>query len=168
MEKSPPNITKTRFLQKLFPNSKFILILRHPLAVSYATQKWSKTSIKSLLEHSILAYEILFKDLEFIDSAYILRYEEFVRDPQAMIEDIYSYLGLDPIRITRDVRINVNNQYFARWGKDRKNILHRILNRVSPELEDRANQFGYSINNYNELAPVPWLGSHTQSIKIGI
>lgn len=49
IEKSPPNIIRTRFLQKLFPRSKFIVILRHPLAVSYATKKWSRTSIASLL-----------------------------------------------------------------------------------------------------------------------
>jgi hypothetical protein len=58
IEKSPPNLIRTRFLQKLFPSSKFVVILRHPLPVSYATQKWSRTSIKSLIEHTLLGYEI--------------------------------------------------------------------------------------------------------------
>ena len=57
IEKSPPNLIRTRFLQKLFPNASFIILLRHPLAVSYATQKWSKTSIPSLIEHSLRCYE---------------------------------------------------------------------------------------------------------------
>ena len=57
IEKSPPNLIRTRFLQKLYPNSKFIVILRHPLAISYATEKWSKTSISSLLDHTLRAYE---------------------------------------------------------------------------------------------------------------
>ncbi len=39
IEKSPPNLLRTRFLQKLFPNSWFIAILRHPIAVAYATRK---------------------------------------------------------------------------------------------------------------------------------
>ena len=38
IEKSPPNLIRTQFLQKLYPNSKFVVILRHPLAVVYATQ----------------------------------------------------------------------------------------------------------------------------------
>ena len=37
VEKSPPNIIRSRFLQKLFPGSKFIFILRHPLAASLLT-----------------------------------------------------------------------------------------------------------------------------------
>jgi len=49
LEKSPPNLVRTRFLQKLFPNSVFLIIFRHPVAVAYATKKWARTSIKSLL-----------------------------------------------------------------------------------------------------------------------
>lgn len=40
LEKSPPNVVRTRFLQALFPGSKFILITRHPIAASLATVKW--------------------------------------------------------------------------------------------------------------------------------
>ncbi len=40
LEKSPPNLIQTRFLQALFPNSYFIIIVRHPIATSLATLKW--------------------------------------------------------------------------------------------------------------------------------
>lgn len=40
LEKSPPNIVRTRFLQSMFPQSHFIVILRHPIAASMATLKW--------------------------------------------------------------------------------------------------------------------------------
>jgi adenylate kinase family enzyme len=53
VEKSPPNIIPSRFLQALFPQSKFVFTLRHPLVVSYATQKWAKTSIKALMNHTL-------------------------------------------------------------------------------------------------------------------
>src|SRR2546421_6400768 len=49
LEKSPPNLVRTRFLQALFRESSFITILRHPIAVAYATQKWCNTSISSLV-----------------------------------------------------------------------------------------------------------------------
>lgn len=165
IEKSPPNIVRTRFLQKLYPNSKFIVILRHPLAVSYATQKWSKTSIQSLLEHSILAYEIFLKDMKALDSVYVLRYEEFVLQPQKVIEEIFSYLGLNPVKISHHIRSNVNEKYFSMWEKDQKKLLNRMFSQVSPALEDRANQFGYSINHYNDLAPLPWLGAHYNTVN---
>lgn len=162
IEKSPPNLIRTRFLQKLYPNCKFIVILRHPLAVSYATQKWCETSINSLLEHSILAYELFLKDMKHLSSVYVLRYEEFILDPQKEIENIFSYLEISPININHVVRSNVNDAYFSMWENDRKKILYRIFNGVSQVLEHRSNKFGYSINNYKDLLPLPWSGAHNQ------
>ncbi|HUF08257.1 MAG TPA: sulfotransferase [Rhodothermales bacterium] len=40
LEKSPPNLVMTRFLQELFPNSFFLVMVRHPIPVSLATIKW--------------------------------------------------------------------------------------------------------------------------------
>ncbi len=150
IEKSPPNIVRTRFLQKLFPGSKFIIILRHPLAIAYATKKWKKlSSIRSLVDHSLLAYEILFKDLEYLNSVYILKYEDFVQEPQEQIDRIYEYLDLEPKQITHVIRSNVNEKYFNMWEKDKIRIMRRIFGILPDEYEIRANKFGYSINNYN-------------------
>ena len=115
VEKSPPNLIRTRFLQKLFPGSKFICILRHPLAVSYATQKWAKTSIKSLIEHTLLGYEILAKDLNHLANAYVLRYEDFVVKPQEEIANVYNFLELKDSKIQHNVKQCVNKKYFCRW-----------------------------------------------------
>lgn len=57
LEKSPPNLVRTRFLQKLFPNSFFIIVLRHPIAVYYATKRWCKNPLHSLVEHLLRCYE---------------------------------------------------------------------------------------------------------------
>lgn len=166
IEKSPPNIVRTRFLQEMFTKSRFIVILRHPLAVSYATRKWrKKTPFLSLLEHTLLAYEIFFKDMEALRSVYILRYEEFVLEPQKFIDNIFSYLGLVSIKVNHDVRSNVNEKYFLMWENDRKKLVNRIFNRLPPDFETRANKCGYSINNYNSLVPVSWLGAHNNAVN---
>ncbi len=162
IEKSPPNIIRTRFLQKLYPHCKFIVILRHPLAVSYATQKWSNTSINSLLEHSILAYEIFLKDMKHLSSVYVLRYEEFVLDPKKTIENIFSYLEINPVNVNHAVHSNVNDRYFSMWEKDRKKILNRVFDSAAKKFEHRSNKFGYSLNNCSELLPLPWSGMHNQ------
>ena len=59
LEKSPPNLIRLRFLQKLFPSSKLVVVLRHPVAVAYATQKWAKTSITSLIDHTLRGMRFL-------------------------------------------------------------------------------------------------------------
>ncbi len=159
VEKSPPNIVRARFLQKLFPGSKFIFILRHPLAVSYATRKWSHTSIHSLLEHYHLAYEIMQRDIQALGSAYILRYEELVAEPQEVINEIFGYLKLEHIKINHSVKRGINNQYFEMWERDRQNSTEQNLNELLQELENRANRFGYIISDYSRLLPVSWKGS---------
>ncbi len=42
VEKSPPNLMKSRFLQAMFPNSWFVMLIRHPIAVAHATEKWTR------------------------------------------------------------------------------------------------------------------------------
>ncbi len=164
IEKSPPNIIRTRFLKKLYPNCKFVVILRHPIAVAYATMKWSKTSISSLLEHTVLAYEIFLKDMPYLDdSVYVVRYEEFVLMPQKVINDIYHFIGLNAIDIRHSIHSDVNNKYFSMWETDRKKLFSRISNGVTSDFEARANKCGYSIKNYNDLAPVTWLASRNKS-----
>ena len=160
IEKSPPNLIRTRFLQKLFPNSKFVCILRHPLAVSYATQKWSKTSIESLIEHTLLGYEILMKDIDYLSNAYVIRYEEFTNRPQREIDKIYDFLGLKSLPIQNNVRSNINEKYFAMWDHERKNLQPRDPLPVDEQLEKRTNTLGYSIANYRALLPSLLLGAH--------
>ncbi len=160
IEKSPPNTIRTRFFQKLYPDSKFIVILRHPLAVTYATKKWSRTSIAQLLGHAFLAYAILFEDLKHIESFYILRYEDFVHEPQQTIDSIFEYLELDPVKVTHAIRQDVNDKYFAMWDADRRNLFKRLFRGIPGDSEAKANRFGYSIEDPLRLLPVPWLGAN--------
>src|ERR671935_179621 len=52
LEKSPPNLLKTRFLQALFPGARFVVILRHPIPVALATARWRETRrLHRLIEH---------------------------------------------------------------------------------------------------------------------
>jgi hypothetical protein len=163
IEKSPPNIVRTRFIQKLYPSSTFIAILRHPLAVCYATKKWSKTSIASLLDHTLLAYEVFRKDMPALERVYVLRYEELVLEPQKTLDDIFSYLGLAPIKLNRPVRADLNRKYFAKWEADQKRLFRFDLRKLPERFEERAKAFGYSLVDAERLSPLPWLGARHQA-----
>lgn len=103
LEKSPPNLVRTRFLQKIFPTSRFIVILRHLLAVSYATQKWSNTNIKALIEHCLLCYERFHQDVPFLNKVYILRYEDFIANPHRHIQTLLDWIKLEPFEIQKQI-----------------------------------------------------------------
>ena len=154
VEKSPPNIVRTRFLQALFPGSRFLVILRHPLAVAYATRKWSHTSIRSLLEHTLAAYERFDADRPQLDHCRTIRYENFVRNPQETLDDLFRWLELPTMGTgNREIRTEINEKYFAAWERERRRPHNRLLWRWQKELEPRLNRFGYSLLEPERLLP---------------
>lgn len=149
LEKSPPNITKTRFLQKIFPNSYFILIQRHPIAVSYATKKWSHTSIEALLSHWLVCHNIFLNDKKFLKNAHIVKYENLVKNPSREMNDIYSFTGLKSIDNTKlhyiNIQKNINEKYFTIWRKEYKSIsLYKKMKYKF--INYKLKSFGYSLN----------------------
>jgi len=160
IEKSPPNLVRTRFFQKLFPNSKFIVILRHPLAVSFATQKWSKTSIESLMEHTLIGYETFIKDMKYLHNVYVLRYEDFISHPQNEINKIFNFLNLESLQVQHKVVNNVNDKYFIMWEKNKRRQSNNLSYPFEEGLEKRLNKLGYSISDYRHLLPCKLLGAH--------
>lgn len=170
IEKSPPNLVRTRFLQQIFPKSMFIIILRHPVAVAYATKKWSKTDIPSLIEHSLRCYERFREDMPALIKVYVLRYEEFVLEPNRHIQALFRWIGVEPFGFQHEVQPNINDRYFALWNSERRSLSKRlfgdfaVLFRKFKKFEKRANTFGYSINTPEDLLPVSWLGPHDNSL----
>ncbi|MGI9658146.1 MAG: sulfotransferase family protein [Gaiellaceae bacterium] len=147
IEKSPPNLLRFRFLQAVFPGAHLVAMLRHPLAVAYATQKWSKTSIPSLLEHWLIAYERFRRDTPLLKHVLEVRYEDLVADANATVGSLETAIGLSPRAASDSIEPGSNARYFARWraesGRALTGLRHR---RAARRLEDRANAFGYSLS----------------------
>ena len=148
LEKSPPNLIRTRFLQGLFPNSYFIILIRHPIPVSYATKKWSKSRFYSLMNHWIAAHEIFDDDAKYLNRLLVLRYEDFVRTPESILNHIYGFLGLDSHPCSESIRKDLDSGYFARWENLRRNAflnLRRLF--LIWRYEDKVRNFGYSLRD---------------------
>ncbi len=146
LEKSPPNLISARFLQALFPRSRFVMVWRHPVAVAYATKKWSRTSLRSLLEHWLVCHETFLADRELLRDVLVVKYEHFVADPDAQLRAIYRFLELDPHPTSLAVEPDVNRAYFERWrrlGNWWPGKLYREA--LARRYEERVNRFGYSL-----------------------
>jgi Sulfotransferase family len=156
VEKSPPNLLKLRFLQALFPEATFVVIMRHPIAVSFATQKWSKTSVESLLEHWLTCHEILLEDAPHIRRLMLVRYEDFVTDPAGIVGRIQQALGLAPSDAAPVARTGINDSYFGRWRARLQPWRGREHRELARRFEGRANRFGYSlIEPERDAQPAP-------------
>jgi hypothetical protein len=148
VEKSPPNLVRTRFLRAMFPGARFVVVMRHPVAVAGATQKWSKTPLTSLVHHWVVCHETMRADIEGFDDVTELRYEDFVLDPDGAMARIHQHLGLSHVPATEPVRREINAKYFAAWKARRAYDPFGIDRRIAERrFEERARPFGYSLTN---------------------
>ena len=78
----------------------------------------------------------------------VLKYEEFVVEPQATLNKIYEFLGVKSVPFTREVRPNVNDKYFSKWEDMQNGTLTRFYTPyIMQKFERRVNQYGYSLKN---------------------
>jgi len=148
LEKSPPNILWTRFLQAVFQNSYFVIIERHPVAVSLATEKWSPTGMVSLVEHWLVAHETFEKDRPHLRRVMTVKYETLISQPYPTLSIIYKFLGLDPHPTTFEATSEHNKKYFAQWRELAQNpetsaSIAECISRFEP----RVRAFGYSLQD---------------------
>lgn len=151
LEKSPPNLVRTRFLQEVFPNSKFITIIRHPIAVSYATKKWTNDFfLEKLLKHWIIAHKIYMEDRKYLKNELCISYEDFEESIDQTLSKINSFLGIE---IKNDHNfVNQNEFYFDLWNlKAYKGFkkFGKLLEKkyLINKYESTINEFGYSLKN---------------------
>ena len=147
VEKTPSNLLMTRFLQAAFPNSYFVVIKRHPVAVSLATQRWCLTPLHRLFEHWMLCHEIFDQDKAFLRHVYELTYENFVSDPQKHLKQIADFIGIDFVGAPEQrVDKRCNAKYLDRWAQMLSSSpLSAYYFRLARMYEDGFAAHGYSV-----------------------
>jgi hypothetical protein len=167
LEKSPPNLIRTRFLQAMFPDSYFVVLLRHPIPVTLATQPWGGDPVHRLVEHWLRAHELFVEDVPRLARVHVLRYEDLVADPDSTLGRVFAFLGLDdpsPGRPSaegvnvdnfladRTLRTGVNDKYFAEWERRRRPLARRLYyEAVAWRYERPVRAFGYSLREPRAL-----------------
>jgi hypothetical protein len=123
------------------------VIMRHPIEVSYATQKWSETSLESLLDHWLVCHEIFLEDAPHIRKLMLVRYEDFVSEPAGVVGRVQERLGLSPSGAAFKARSGINDDYFKRWTARLKPRQRRQHTELAERFEERTNRFGYSLTD---------------------
>jgi hypothetical protein len=146
LEKSPPNLIRTRFLQKMFPSSFFLILLRHPIAVSLATQRWCQSDLGQLLQHWVFCHQLFDVDRPHLRRVKVVYYEDLIADSDRVLAEVFSFIGLPALRCTAEVKQNANQKYLVRWqeisGSDCGSIhKEELIARYEPDILP----FGYSL-----------------------
>ena len=110
LSKNPPHTGRVRELVKMFPNAKFIYLMRNPYTVFESTRSFFTNTIQPLklqdigneqLEENILSiyaklYHKYESDKQFIPEGNLreVKFEDFEADAMGMTEDIYKSLSI--------------------------------------------------------------------------
>ena len=144
LEKSPPNLIRSRFLRQMLPNTTFVFIVRHPVAVSLATEKWTSNTIIERLLHWLTAHSIMLNDIDSADDCLVFRYEDFVHDPGKVLDLVCDTVGINRFVASRKVE-DRNRDYLLDWQRrygSEIETLQAVLPRTNPVLE----RFGYTLS----------------------
>jgi len=159
LEKSPPSLIRTRFFQAMFPNSSFIVITRHPVAVSLATRKWCDSSLRSLMEHWLRCHDLFAEDRKHLQRVLVLRYEDIIRSTQSQLDHVCNFIGVVP-HSPPLLNPSGNENYFAAWrnlSSDRRT--YEECRQVTAQYEMKARQYGYSLADCAASLPAPAFGN---------
>lgn len=145
LEKSPPNLIRSRFFRSMLPNSSFVFIVRHPVAVSLATEKWTSRSIIERLLHWHTAHAIMLNDIRSLENSLVIRYEDFINTPLKYLDDICQMMSIPGFAPEEQIE-NHNSKYFSQWQKHYTSELS-TLQAIMPASCVTLDHFGYTLDN---------------------
>jgi len=159
LEKSPGNLIMGRFLQTMFPGSALVLVMRHPVVVALAMQKWNpvlvagngrrRVSLPGLVEHWLQAHEHLRADAAQLDRLHVLRYEDLIDDPATRVADLADLLDLASPVDTSDLRRGRSDRYAREWEAMRTGApwKRRARRLIEERYGDRLARYGYDVGD---------------------
>ncbi len=161
VEKSPPNIIMGRFLQACFPGSAFVVVVRHPVTVALSNKKWRRfasanprkfETLSGLVDHWMVAHEILADDLGHLNRALVVHYENLVRRPEVELGRVGRFLGLDSPLPTSSLSAAHGSAYAEWWAALTSPVRpggwqRRLIER---RYGDRMQSFGYRPDDLSE------------------
>ena len=161
VEKSPPNLLMTRMLQGLYPGSRFVVIVRHPVVVALSTHKWVRQRrLTTPFEHWFVAHDLFAADAPHLEHLHVVKYEDLLARPRQELDAIGTFLGLEGQVPADGLESGRSSSYAARWealAHDR--VPWRRLERAAlvRKFSERALAYGYDLEDLDAVGPWPAL-----------
>ncbi len=160
LSKNPPHTGRVKELLKMFPDAKFIYIMRNPYTVFESTRSFFSTTIKPLqlqnlseeeLEENILTiYEKLYhkyeEDKKLIPEGNLIeiKFEDYETDALAQTELIYKKLAIEG---WEEARGDIEKYISKKKGhkKTKYNFNERTVQLVEKRWDFALKQWGYKL-----------------------
>jgi hypothetical protein len=164
VEKSPPNLVMTRFLQALYPQAYFVVIVRHPVVVALSTEKWLHgRSLRTPMANWFAAHDTFAADSTRLGRLHVVKYESLVADPQAELDAIGTFLGLDGPVPASSWQAGRSDAYTTAWQQlkvDRRPWRRLLRASLVRRYAERASTYGYDLESLDLVRP--WPSGQTQ------
>lgn len=144
-DKTPHYLLDLDIIYKLFPDSKYIYIVRdgRDVALSLMTKPWGQNNIYACADYwkRCNAQNGIFDELKKKGLLYSLRYEDLLADSEKIVPDIYSFLGeVYDDGLMRNLIGRVRKDNFNNWKKKMNSSQIELFERVA---SDTLRRFGY-------------------------
>jgi hypothetical protein len=184
LDKTPEYATILPYLSKVYPDGKYVVLTRHPVAVfsSFATSFFDG-NFETAHAHDPLLERYVPVMAGFLRQSSVphlhVRYEDLVADPEAWVEKVYAHIGVpnapetidygqrepgtagglgDPIGVQKHTRPSVES--LGRWADElvadpkKRDLMQRVVAKLDPR--DLAT-LGYPLETFWE--PLEKLGA---------
>jgi hypothetical protein len=95
LEKSPPDIIRSRWLQRHFSPARFIAIIRSPYAVAEGIRRRIAVSTEDAARHWQKVHEIFLEDVGALERVLVVHYEQLCADPANELARMEAFLELE-------------------------------------------------------------------------
>jgi len=142
LEKSPPNLVRTRLLQEMFPTAHFITLLRHPAVVTVSTARWRPSlAPATLLRHWLHAHRVYRADRRYLRTVYELRYEDLLSDPRGTLAALAAKTDIDGRFDLARLEAGHNDRHLQTWLTMANSLSREDLRSI----ERQVRRYGYSL-----------------------
>ncbi len=149
LEKSPVNSGRTRWFQKHFANSHFIIIFRNGYSVAEGIRRKAGHSLDKAIHQWVNSNEILMKDIPFLENKLIITYEDLTEHPENIFNTITNFLGLEPLPdtiLSREFKIHERKDKIANFNKHSlQNLNSEDISMINKNAETTLQKLGYDI-----------------------
>lgn len=158
LSKNPPHTGRVKTLTEIFPNAKFIYLMRNPYTVFESTRSFFQNTIKPLELHSISEEEMeqnilrnyveLYKAYQEQKKSipegnlYEIKFEDIERNAMEVTEDIYRRLRLDG---WDEAKVQIEKYISSKKGykKNKYSYNPRTISLVNEYWGDILDEWGY-------------------------
>jgi hypothetical protein len=163
--KSPPHSCRIKILLELFPDARFVHLVRDPYVVFpstvhlwkslYRVQGFQRPTFAGLEEYVFKTFTHLYRKIEegrlLVDPSrfFELRYEELVRNPVEQLRSLYEHLGLGDFEPVRP-RIQQYLASIAGYETNRYELTPQMRAEISRRWGDVIRRYGYGDDSLQE------------------